>query len=144
LIMEIQVNIENSTITADAEAVVKIKKLNGRYSAVLYSEEQGNIRRQAHAICNYLRDNWRGNAGKSYDEFRQMISLELGYTRIRLTRENKKWLPIITAESWSYATPFLKFRQKLYEPLLTFGGAYMKCTVQELIENSISHKMNNA
>ena len=142
--MEIQVQIENNVITPDVESVVKIKKLSGRFSAVLCSEEQGNIRRQAHAICKYLRDNWRGNSGNSYDEFRQMLSLELGYTRIRLSRKEKEWIPIITAESWSYATPFLKFREKLHDPLLIFGAAYMRCTVQELIENSISHKINNA
>lgn len=142
--MEIQVSIIDCAITPDTESVVKIKKLNGRFSAVLCSEEQGNIRRQAHAICKYLRDNWRGNAGNSYDEFRQMLSLELGYTRIRLSRKEKEWIPIITAESWAPITPFLKFRDKLYEPLLKFGADYMRCTVQELIENSIAHKMNNA
>ena len=104
---------------------------------------QKNHLDQAHALCAFAYHNWRNGTYKSYDEFRQFISIELGYTKVSVTYMGGKLHPVIIADTWSYQASEGKFMKRLYNPLIKLLCDYFKCDFESLIEMSQEHRFLN-
>lgn len=90
-----------------------------------------NHLQQAHAVCRFLYDNWRDDTYKSIDEFRQFLSIELGYVRVTAYMNEKKLVPVVVPETWSFRAEQKNFMKKLYNPLMDFAMHYMSLPTRE-------------
>ena len=128
-------------IIQDANAKIEHEMI---YCVYVSQAIRPELYKQAHAITQLLYHNWRGTAFKSYDSFRQALSIELGYTDVKVIRKDKGvYDTIMIAKSWSYSTPFEKWHKGLYKKLMPFACDYFKTDMDSLIQMSIEHKMNN-
>jgi hypothetical protein len=100
---------------------------------------QKNHLDQAHALCNFAWHNWRSEKYKSYDEFRQFISIELGYTKVSITPIAGRLQPVVIADTWGYQSSEGKFMKRLYNPMIKFLCDYFKCDFDALIAMSQEH-----
>jgi hypothetical protein len=100
-----------------------------------------NILDQAWAVVTFLYENWRdGGNFKTADNFRDMISLELGFSHPVIWGGNVVHIP----DTWGYKTSEDDFLKRLYNPLMDYAMDYLDFqTRKELIQASIDNAMNN-